>query len=150
MFVRKRTRKLKSGKMSVTYQAVESYRKGKKVKQRVISLGKFENPKDALNMEIKYAERAKRELTVPFTEYKELKHIVGLGLQLLTLPVKEAEKRRRKILKRYEKHRSRIGMLDDMASKCQPNEYKRDTTFSEKEAKAKESLEILKDIVDKY
>ncbi len=154
MFIRKRSRKLKNGKISTTYQAVESFRYEKKVRQKVISLGEFSNPKDALKKEIEYMEKAREQASFPVDKYKELKHVTGLGLQLLAVPLKEAEKRRQKWQKRYEKHQERVRKLEEIVFKyMQDVVSSSDTTdFDDKRLKseAKKNHKLLRGIVRIY
>jgi len=117
MFIRKRTKKLKNGKESVRYQAVESYRKNGKVKQRVVALGEYDNPSEALKQELLCLKRAKKDLSVPISKYKEACWRRGVGLVVLAVPIKKAKKKRAEILKRYKRHSSRISKLDGVCIK---------------------------------
>lgn len=117
MFVRKRNRKLKDGTIKIDYQAVESFRSGGKVKQRVIALGECEDPKEALKQELVYLKKAKKDLELPLSEYKEMREKKDWGLVLVSLPLKQAEKKRAKIQKEFNKHLDKIAKLDRISSK---------------------------------
>ncbi len=53
MFIRKRTYKLKSGRITESYQVIETYRENGKIKQKIIiNLNRFSDPVKAL----KYAQ----------------------------------------------------------------------------------------------
>lgn len=117
MFIRKREKKLKNGKVSVTYQAVKSYRQGKKVKQDVINLGKSSDVREVLKEELRFLERMRKDLEVPISAYLEARWRTGLGLVVVAVPLKEAEKRRNKLLEQYKKQGRRVAKLESLASR---------------------------------
>ena len=117
MFIKKRTKKLKDGKVSVTYQAVRSYRQGKKVKQDVISLGKSSDVREVLKEELRFLERMRKDLEIPISEYREARWRTGLGLIVVAVPLKEAERRRNKLLRQYKKQGQRVAKLESLASR---------------------------------
>lgn len=121
MWIRKRIRKLKDGNTSVSFQAIETFRDKGKVKQKIVSLGSFSNPKEALEEELRFLKRTRKDLDVPLSEYKEVK--VAFGLYPLTVPVplKKAEKMRKKIEERYKKQMARMAKLESVASKYKVN-----------------------------
>jgi|GEM_PF-1845150 len=106
MFIRKR---------NGNYQAVNSYRVEGKVKQHVLSLGRFSSVEEAIKQQRIMVECSLRELERPVTEYTEtkLKRIFGIqGLHICRVPVKVAEKRRAKVLKRYERQKKKLEQLE--------------------------------------
>ncbi|MDP1815211.1 MAG: hypothetical protein Q8K92_12245 [Leadbetterella sp.] len=131
MFIRKRVQKLKNGKISVTYQAVESYRIGKKVKQRIVSLGEFSDPRTALENESVYLKNAEKNYKYPLSEWYEIR--IGPGNQQcrVKLNEKQALKKRNFWRKIYQGHLKRIGQLDYAVSKFQIDGTK-DTTNDKK------------------
>ena len=117
MFIRKRTRKLKNGSNSVNYQAVENYREKGKVKQRIVSLGAFSNPKEMLDLDLRYLEILRKQLKIPLSEYKQNKVVCGLYVVVVPMTLKQAEKKRREILEKYEKQRMKVAKLESVVSK---------------------------------
>jgi hypothetical protein len=116
MFIRKRTKRLKDGSVSVTYQAVRKYRQNGKEKQDVLSLGKSSNARDALDEELRFLERMRKELEIPISEYKRMIWKRGTGFVLVPVPVKKAEKMRSKLLKQYKESGNRMAKLESIAS----------------------------------
>lgn len=117
MFIRKRVRKLKNGNESVKYQAVESYREGKKVKQKIVSLGNYSNPEEFLKENIRYLKKIEEQLKMPLSEYKELKSAFGICVIEVPMIKKKAERKRDEIVRRYKKQKSKIAKLDSVVSK---------------------------------
>jgi len=61
MFIRKRTYKLKSGRITESYQVIETYRENGKIKQKmIINLNRFSDPEKALEYAQMRLEWAKR------------------------------------------------------------------------------------------
>lgn len=116
MFIRKRIKKLKDGTVSVTYQAVRSYRENGKVKQRIVSLGSCFNPKELLEIELKGLELLRKRLDVPLSEYKQGKVAFGLYVVEVPMTLKQAEKKRTEILKIYKKKGRRVAELESVVS----------------------------------
>ena len=117
MWIRKRTRKLKDGNESITFQAIETFRDKGKVKQKIVSLGSFSNPKEALEEELLFLKRTRKDLDVPLSEYKEVKVAFGLYPLSVPVPLKKAEKMRKKIEGRYKKQMTRMSKLESVATK---------------------------------
>ena len=112
MFIRARIRKLKDGENSIFYQAVESKRLNGKVIKDVISLGEYPTIEKALEWELRVMQTLEKNLEYPVTEYKEIRHSVRYNRPVaVLLPVKIAEKRREKLLERFEKQKARIAEL---------------------------------------
>lgn len=115
MFVRKRVIKLKNGGTSEIYQAVVAYRKNGKVRQEVIALGKHLSPETVLQEWRQRLEMLERNLNIPVNEYKEIKYSRLFNTLMVSyLPVKIAEKRRMKLMKQYEKLKSKYVKLKNM------------------------------------
>lgn len=74
MFVRIRKIKLKNGEISEIYQAVKSYRRNGKVKQKVVALGKHTSVQDALVETERIIARIERNLQVPLDKYRAKPH----------------------------------------------------------------------------
>jgi hypothetical protein len=117
MFIRKRVRKLKNESNSVAYQAVENYREKGKVKQRIVSLGACPNPKEVLDLDLRYLEILRKQLEIPLSEYKQNKVVCGLYVVVVPMTLKQAEKKRREILEKYEKQRMKVAKLEIVVSK---------------------------------
>lgn len=117
MFIRKRVRKLKDESNSVIYQAVESYREKGKVKQRIVSLGTCPNPKEVLDLNLRYLENLRQQLELPLSEYIQNKVAFGLYAVEVPMTLKQAEKKRREILEKYEKQRMKVAKLESVVSK---------------------------------
>ena len=117
MFIKKRTKKLKNGNITTTYQAVKSYRQGKKVKQDVISLGKSPDVREVLKEELRFLERMRKDLEVPISAYLEARWRTVLGLVIVAVPLKEAERRRNKLLEQYKKQGKRVAKLESLAGR---------------------------------
>jgi len=117
MFIRKRVRKLKKGKESITYQMIESFREKGKIKQRIVSMGNCSSPEEFLKQNIKYLEVLERQLKIPLSEYKELKSAFGVCIVEVPMIKKKAEKKRGKLVKRYKKQKSKLAKLDRVVSK---------------------------------
>jgi hypothetical protein len=117
MFIRKRTRKLKNGDTSVTYQAVKSYRQNGKVKQEVVSLGSYSNPKELLDIELKGLKLLQKRLKIPLSEYKQRKIAFGVCIVDVPMTLKQAEKKKNELVAIYEKKKKIIAKLDSVVSK---------------------------------
>ncbi len=117
MFIRKKIRKLKNGKIGIYYQAVESYRKEGKVKQRVVALGENPNIREVLKEEVRFLRRMEKDLKVPVSKYKEVRWRRGFGLVIEFLPIKIAEKRKNKLAYQYQRKLQRVSKLDSLANK---------------------------------
>ncbi len=144
MFIRAINRKLKNGKTSTTYQAIDSFRdETGKVKQRVVNLGEFSNPRDTLKQELGFLRKMEERLNRPLSEYKEVISARGMGLQVVAVSTKEAEKKREKLRMQYEKQRKRIGDLESVAS-CIADI--KSTTFFESEEQKKKAQENIRQI----
>lgn len=118
MFIRKRKVKLKNGKISEIYQAVFSYRHEGKVKQDVVGLGKYSNPKKYLQDWELYLVKMEEELCVPLEAYKEVRHSRLFSRPVLArMPLKIAQKKRMKIMSRYEKEKSKCTKLKKLCNK---------------------------------
>ena len=105
MFIRKRNGR---------YQAVNSYRVEGKVKQHVLSLGRHASVEEAIKWQKIMLECSIKELARPVTEYTEIKLKRVLGLCKLAVPVKVAQKRRAKVLERYEKQKKKLEQLENI------------------------------------
>lgn len=116
MFIKKRTKKLKDGRVSVTYQAVKSYRENGKVKQDVISLGKSSDIREVLQEELRFLERMRKDLKFPLSKCKELRWR-KIGLVVVCLPLEEAQRRRNELLEQYKKQGRRVAKLESLASR---------------------------------
>jgi SpoVK/Ycf46/Vps4 family AAA+-type ATPase len=116
MFIRARTKKLKNGTISVTYQVVKKYRQCGKERQDVVSIGKSTNIKEALDEELRFLERMRKDLEVPITDYKRMIWKRGTGFVLVPVSDKEAEKMRSKLLKQYKKMGNKVAKLESFAS----------------------------------
>ncbi|MFZ2193161.1 MAG: hypothetical protein WAV31_02870 [Candidatus Moraniibacteriota bacterium] len=112
MFIKKRIRKLRDGKKSFFYQAVQSKRIDGKVVKKVISLGEYPSIEEAIKWELKVLRRIEQSVNYPITEYKEVRHSVRYNKPVVvTLPVKTAEKRRQWWLNKFEEQKERIAKL---------------------------------------
>lgn len=120
MFIRKRKIKLKNGQISEIYQAVFSYRRDGKVKQDVVALGKYSNPKEYLQDWEKYLAKMEEELRVPLDSYKEIRYsMLFKRLVLAQVPLKIAQKRRMKIMEQYEREKAKYVKLKKFCSVVQ-------------------------------
>jgi len=112
MFIRTRKIKLKNGELSEIYQAVFSYRQSGKVKQEVVALGKYSNPAEYLQDWERYLARMEKDLRVPLDSYREIRYSrLFKRLILVQVPLKIAQKRRMKIMGKYERQKSKYAKL---------------------------------------
>lgn len=126
MFIRKRKIKLKNGKISEIYQAVFSYRQDGKVRQKVVALGKYSNPKKYLQDWKRYLARMEKDLRVPLDNYKEIRHSrLFKRLVVAQVPLKIAQRRRIKLMKKYEREKSKYVKLKKLCSVVQKNPMSR-------------------------
>jgi hypothetical protein len=146
MFIRKRTQKLKNGHLSETFQAVESYRLGGKVKQHVVNLGANPNPKEVLREELKFMKKALEYYNFPLSNWTELKCSPANQPCRIKLAETQAMIKRDFWRKIYEGHKQRVGKLESVVSKYPTLKYTEDTTFKEGEDKKKEAEDNLKEI----
>jgi len=122
MFIRKRTYKLKSGRITESYQVIESYRENGKVKQRTIAnLNRFSNPVKALEYAQMRLEWAKRRYNkpIPWSRLRRTKHFT------------RKEHRERKIRERLEqvqKFEKWIKELEEVVSRLSVRIETSDTT----------------------
>jgi hypothetical protein len=117
MWIRKRTRKLKNGSESITFQAVESFRVGSKIKQKIISLGHYSDPNELLEFELKGLEAYRKRLEIPLSEYKQAKEVYGLGVIAVPMTLKQAEKKRAEILEFHRRKGKGVAQLETVVSK---------------------------------
>lgn len=101
MFIRQRSRKLKDGNTSTTYQLVDSFRYERKVKQRVIGLGGHANPQDALKEWERWLATMEKRLLTPISEYRQVCISVKFGAITIAMPKVKAEKLRAKLVKEH-------------------------------------------------
>lgn len=146
MFIRRRVKKSKDGNISVSFQAVESYRRSGKIRQRVISLGEHPDPRDALEEELLFMKSAEKCYEFPLSEWKETRLPPGGDPYRVKLPEKQARKRREFWRKIYERHKKRVGLLESVASKHKENKYISDTTISATKHQEKEAVANLRQI----
>ncbi len=114
MFIRQRTRKLKDGKDSTTYQLVDSFRWEGKVKQRVIGLGEHANPQDALKEWEFFLRHMEKNLQTPTSQYKQVHTSYKFGSVVAQMPKPKAEKLRLNLLGEYTKLAAKIECLKGM------------------------------------
>lgn len=148
MFIRAINRKLKNGKTTTVYQAIDSFRDGAgKVKQRVVNLGEFSNPRDALKQELGFLRKMEERLSRPLSEYREVISARGLGLHAVAVSTKDSEKMREQLRMQYEKQRKRIADLESVSSRFADI---KSTTFcesDEQKRKAQENIRQIKELL---
>ena len=117
MFIRKRTSKLKNGKVSTRYQAVVKTRRGDKKVHKAISLGEYADPFEALVWARKCLERTKKNVEYPIDQYKEIRHSARYNRPVLvSLPVETAKKRRLFWVKLYREKKAKVEVLEKLVS----------------------------------
>ena len=129
MFIRKRTQKPKNGKISVTYQAVESYRLDTKVRQRVISLGEYPNPRQALQYAMRCLKNSERCYKYPLSKWVVTKCSPMNQPYSVKMTEKQAMKRRNYWRKIYQDNLKWMGKLESVVSKYPEIKYENDTTI---------------------
>ncbi|EKE22196.1 MAG: hypothetical protein ACD_7C00020G0004 [uncultured bacterium] len=118
MFIRKRKVKLKNGVISEIYQAVFSYRHEGKVKQDVVGLGKYSNPKKYLQDWELYLVKMDEDLNIPLGNYKEIRYSKLFKTSIIfKVPLSVAQKKRANLMRRYEKEKSKCTKLKKLCNK---------------------------------
>lgn len=118
MFIRKRERKLKDGRLSATYQAIETFTQNGKTVRKVISLHEYSTPQEALEFALRVLEKYRACVNHPTDQYREIRHSYKYNRPMIVpVSVKTAEKRRLMWLKLFEKQKARVNELQNLVSK---------------------------------
>lgn len=146
MFIRKRITKIKNGEVSVSFQAVESYRLGGKVKQHVVNLGANPNPREVLQEELGFMKKAQEYYNFPLSNWTELKCSPANQPCRIKLAETQAMRKREFWRKIYEGHKQRVGKLESIVSKYPTIKYASDTTLLKKRNEKKVAEDNLQEL----
>ncbi len=115
MFIRKKEIELKSGEVSISYQAVVMVRRGDKKVRKAINLRDYANPMEALNWERKCLEQIRYNANYPLNKYLEVRHSAKYNCPVVvSVPLDVAKKRRMMWIKLLKKQEERVRVLEKL------------------------------------